>query len=160
MKKVISVLLILSVFLCMFCGCNRQTKYGGTDANGDTAADVVKRYYKALEKGEDTQFFFSETYKERDVVKEVFHLKELSFCEVVEEPAIRESDKEWLAELEEEYYAYCFVQTSDSIVCNEDGSEGMKVEEVQRYYSYTLVMEDSVWKIYDFGYPPHYEIEE
>lgn len=160
MKRIFSVILVISIFLGMFCGCSWQTKYGGTDANGDTAADVVKLYYETLETGEDTQFYFSETYKERDIAEEDYSLKELSFCEVVKEPAIRESDREWLEELEEEYYAYCFVQTSDSIVCNEDCSEGMKGEVIQRYYSYTLVMEDSVWKIYDFGYPPHYEIED
>ena len=130
-----------------------------TDVNGNTAADVVRMYYEALNDDKDEMSYFVESYKDRDIIEQDIGLVELSACEIVKNAAIRESDKEWAKEIEEEYYAYCFVQTSDRIIYEGDSAEG---EVVFRNYSYTLVMEteDFEWKIYDFGYPPNYIIGE
>uniref|UniRef100_UPI0040579EEE hypothetical protein n=1 Tax=Agathobacter sp. TaxID=2021311 RepID=UPI0040579EEE len=160
MKK-ISVLLI-TVLLLSLCGCSNQIQYGGTDINGNTAADVVKMYYECLNSDDkDETSYFAESYKNRNIEQQDITLMELSACEVVEKTEITKSDNEWAEEIQNDYYAYCFVQTSDSIICKEDGPLGVKDEEVKREYSYTLVMEteDSEWKIYDFGYPPHYTVE-
>lgn len=134
-------------------------QFDETDVNGNTAADVVRMYYEALNDDTDEMSYFVEAYRDRDIKEQDISLVELSACEIVKNAGIRESDKEWAKEIEEDYYAYCFVQTSDRIIYEGDSAEG---EVVFRNYSYTLVMEteDSEWQIYDFGYPPHYIIWE
>lgn len=86
---------------------------------------------------------------------------ELKHCEVVDKSDIRESDEEWVKTISEKY-AYCFVQTADTVICEEDCETGLKGETVQRNYQYALVMEteDSEWKIVDSGYPPFYVSDE
>lgn len=161
MKKLLSVIFTIGLSACVFCGCSMQIKYGGTDTNGNTAADIVKMYYESLNNDEDEMSYFAESYKNRNVKQQDIMLKELSNCILVEKEDIRASDREWERDTREDYYAYCFVQTSDVIICKEDGALGTKNEEVRRDYAYTLVMEtkDSEWKIYDFGYPPYYVSE-
>lgn len=130
MKKSVSLFLIISLLISLFCGCGRQIRYGGTDTNGNTAADVVKLYYESLDNDNDEMYYFTDSYKNSDIKQQEISLIEFSACEVVNEDDIRESDREW-------------------------------VEEIQNDYSYTLVLEteDSEWKIYDFGYPPHCTVE-
>ena len=148
MKKKIAFVLTVTVFFgILLSGCNETIKYGGVDNSGNDAVDIVREYYDLIE--EDKQ-------------KEDFSLVKLTHCEVVDEADIRESDKARIEEISKENYAYCFVQTSDVILCEEDGAQGAKGETVSRNYYYALIMEtkESDWKIEDFGYPPFYVFEE
>ncbi len=146
-KRITSVLTVTILMAVVLSGCKEKIKYGGVDNSGNDAADIVREYYDLIE--DDKQ-------------KEDFSLVKLTHCEVVDEADIRESDKAWLEEISRENYAYCFVQTSDVILCEEDGPQGAKGETVSRNYYYALVMETkgSDWKIEDFGYPPFYVYEE
>ena len=167
MKKKIAFLLTVTVFFgILLSGCNETIKYGGVDNSGNDAVDIVREYYDLIEedKQKEQGSLFTDAYNERkeNIVWQDISLVDLTHCEVVDEADIRESDKAWIEEISKENYAYCFVQTSDEILCEEDGPQGAKGETVSRNYYYALVMEtkESDWKIEDFGYPPFYVFEE
>lgn len=63
-----------------------------------------------------------------------------------------------IAEIPDDVYAFCYVQTADTVLCNENGATGAKGEEVSRNHVYILIMktQDSKWEITDCGYPPIY----
>lgn len=137
MKKRIDIIVVVMLLItAVLSGCNRKIRYGGEDVLGNTAADAVRGYYELMDEEEIT-------------------LISLDHCEVVDEADIRESDSAWIETISENY-AYCFVQTADTVLCEEDSSIGAKGETVKRNYYYALIMEteESEWQIDDIGYPP------
>ncbi len=140
--------------------------YGGTAPSGLDAADTVKKYYELLKKqgfadGLDPyQELYCDVMNKRTESATIQNITLLEFthCQVVNSSMLRKSDFERFKDLYGNYYACCYVQTADKILCNEDGALGLAGEEVVRQYSYFLVREskDSEWKIYDCGYPPFY----
>ena len=165
-KRIASVLTVTILLAVLLSGCKEKIKYGGVDYSGNAAADIVREYYDLIkdDKQKEQASLFTDAYNERkeNIVWQDISLVKLTHCEVVDEADIRESDKAWIEEISRENYAYCFVQTSDVILCEEDGPQGTKGETVSRNYYYALVMEtkESDWKIEDFGYPPFYVYEE
>jgi len=140
---------------------NSSIVYGGKDVSGSDAAEVIKEYYKTL-KYSKTHYdeFYTDVLKNKNknAVKQDVDLLSFNHCNVVNSMMLKSSDYERFNELSGDYYACCYVQTADKILCNEDGAFGNKGEEVNRCFSYFLVRESekSEWKIYDFGYPSFY----
>ncbi len=165
-KRIASVLTVTILLTVLLSGCKGKIKYEGVDYSGNDAADIVREYYDLIkeDKQKEQASLFTDAYNERkeNIVWQDISLVKLTHCEVVDEADIRESDKAWIEEISRENYAYCFVQTSDVILCEEDGAQGAKGETVSRNYYYALLMETkgSDWKIEDFGYPPFYVYEE
>lgn len=167
MKKVMTLILAV-LSLSMLTACNKGYRYAVLDASGNDATAVVKEYYMLMEeKAEPESYFefYSEHLKEMlngdSIIYENLTLVDFTHCEIVDESLLRESDLEFIEEHKDEYYAFCYVQTADSVYCEEDCATGHKGETVSRNYMYSLVMEteDSDWKIYDYGYPPFYTPE-
>ncbi|MBQ4333336.1 MAG: hypothetical protein IJC33_06135 [Clostridia bacterium] len=159
MKRIVCIVLCgIAILLCVG-GCGRSARYGGQDANGQTAADVVRAYYDEIDApATNKKTYFSPRYEIENRVEQPITLIALNHCEEVSKDQLRESEREDLKELSKDYYACCYVQTADVVRCEKDNAWGQKGEEVSRQYMYILVMEskESGWKIYDCGYPPIY----
>ena len=149
-----SVLLVL--FLIFSVGCNNTIRYGGEDYKGNTAKDTINQYYSIFkEQGMQVAHSLSVPDKVENVAFPDISLVEVSHCEIVEKSKLKDSD---LNHFPEDVYAVCYVQTSDTVLCNSDCAEGKAGEQVSRNYQYSLVMQskDSTWQIWDMGYPPFY----
>jgi len=166
-RKIISICVVS--LLCVLSACGNGYRYGGLDVSGNDPTAVVKEYYKLEEaKAESERYFelYSEHLREQlsdyKISNSDLTLLDFTHCKVVDDSQLRKSDIEFLSEHKDEYYAFCYVQTADSVYCNEDCATGQKGETVKRQYAFTLVMEteDSNWQIYDYGYPPFYIPEE
>lgn len=164
MKRLTALILVI-LSLAVLTACSKGYRYAVPDASGDDAAEVVKEYYKLAEAKAEPESYYSlysqdllDKMTTADVIYEDLTLLELSHCEIVDENLLRESDLEFIEENKDEYFAFCYVQTADSVYCEEDCATGHKDETVNRTYMYCLVMETeySDWKIYSYGYPPFY----
>ncbi|MBE6790762.1 MAG: hypothetical protein E7535_06185 [Ruminococcaceae bacterium] len=151
MKRAVAIFLSV-FFILLLASCNKQAvpKYGGTDINGLTADEAVKKCYELFEKN-DIEATGAFSLKNKSIFDERTKLISLDECYIVEDYKPTESDI-WYKEA----YSCCVVQTSSVILCKEDCALGKKDEKVTLNYSYYLVMKDasSGWMIADFGYPP------
>lgn len=151
MKRIFSVFAsVLFIILLASCGNMAAPIYGGTDINGLTADEAVKKCYELFEEN-DIEATGAFSLMNRSIFDERTKLISLDECYIVEDYKPGENDI-W----HKGAYAYCVVQTSSVILCEEDCALGKKDEKVTLNYSYYLVLKDasSGWMIADFGYPP------
>ncbi len=160
MKRCVGLVMCVVLMAILCAGCGESIDYGGADASGQTAADVVRDYYRLWNANRD--HLMASAYHDRleggTVVNYDTDLIGLSYCEVVPYDRLPKSELDWIAAMEGEVAACCYVQTADVIQCKEDCAYGVKDEKVSRQYHYLLVRETegADWQIYDFGNPPIY----
>ena len=137
-------------------------KYGGEDINGDTADEVIREYYRNFSVRNDAkmEYLYSDVLLQRNenAIKADIELLAMRHCDIVNITLLKSSDKTLFEQLAKENYACCWVQTADTIMCNEDCSLGNKGETIRRTYAYLLVRksDQSPWQICDYGYPSYY----
>lgn len=107
--------LLLGILLLASCGNENVPKYGGTDINGLTADEAVKKCYELFNENDiDATVAFS--LINNSIFDKRTKLISLDECYIVEDYKPDENDV-WYKDA----YAYCVVQTSSVILCEEIG---------------------------------------